>query len=279
MMPGAAVNKRIVDPGLYSKEYFLSDNEGWREYLGGLDSNIHPKFARALEIAGVSEGDNVLDIGCGRGELLYYCAMRRARALGIDYSASAIDIARLTIAKLPDGLKSMARAEVAESSSWDAKEKFNIVFMIETLEHMYDWQLADTFKRLETALADDGRIIIITPNHYYEKYLSPAKRVLDLPLNLFKIPFRMLKTKYRDSGFAPLVRKAFRFRPDRGDVNRLMHVNVATPSGIRRLLNRFDVSVWCEDPSRNPLSLIARRWWGRDIVAVARKRRNIPKFS
>jgi SAM-dependent methyltransferase len=261
----------IVDPGLYSRDYFLSDNEGWREYALDLDRNVHPKYARALEIARASDKDVVLDIGCGRGELLYYSARRGARAVGIDYSPAAVDIARKTIQRLPPEQRALARAEVADPAGFISAEKFTIIFMIETFEHMHDWQLRETFARLGGLLADGGRIIIMTPNYYFERYLSPMKRLLNLPLNLIKLPFRLLKKRYREAGVAALFRRAFRIWPDRGDLNRAMHVNVATPKKVRSSLSGFKASVWCEDGSLNPLSLLTRRWWGRDIIAVAIK--------
>jgi len=264
--------KAAVDPGIYSKDYFMGDNEGWREYLHGLDTHIHPKFARALQVGRPTADDVVLDIGCGRGELLYYSARAGARALGLDYSGAAIDIARQTIGSLPEGLRSNARAEVGDPCDYDFKEKYSLIFMIETLEHMHDWQLEETFAKAHRILADGGRFIIITPNYYYEKYLSPLKRIVNLPLNLIKLPFRTMKAKYRAAGMRSLLRKTLRVRIDRGELNRAMHVNVTTPAKVRRLLARFDASVRCEDPSGNILSFITKRWWGRDIIAVAKKR-------
>jgi 2-polyprenyl-3-methyl-5-hydroxy-6-metoxy-1,4-benzoquinol methylase len=271
-MTQATAKKAVVDPGIYSRDYFLADNEGWREYEGGLDACVHPKFARALEIARPAAKDTVLDIGCGRGELLYYCAKMGAEALGLDYSAAAVEIARQTIRRLPPELQGRARAEIGDPCTYEFGKKFSIVFMIDTLEHMHDWQLEEAFGRINSMLSGGGRLIIITPNHYYEEFLSPLKRLADLPLNLLKIPLRLARGRYKAADAWPLFLKAFRIRQDRGELNRAMHVNVATPAKVRRLLAAFDAKVTCEDPSTNVLSLLARRWWGRNIVAVARKR-------
>ena len=57
---------------------------------------------RAQRIAERLAGSKVLDIGCGRGELLYYSAMRGAAyALGIDYSEAAVELAQETAKRLP----------------------------------------------------------------------------------------------------------------------------------------------------------------------------------
>jgi 2-polyprenyl-3-methyl-5-hydroxy-6-metoxy-1,4-benzoquinol methylase len=269
--------KKTVDPALYSEEYFLTDNEGCLEYEKGLDSNIHTKFQQALKIASPSSKDSVLDLGCGRGELIYYCAKKGARALGIDYSPDAVRIAKRTIGMLPDGLRAAADAEVGDVASYDFHEKFTIVFMIEVVEHVYDWQLAEAFKRVHGILADGGRLIIITPNYYYEKYLLPLKRIVNIPFNLLKWPVRILKGKYRPKNANEMFRKIFKVKVDRGELNRVMHVNITTPAKLKKMLSGFDVDMRCEDHSKNILSLLTQKWCGRDIVIVARVKHGVTR--
>ena len=264
---------KIVSPDLYSRDYFLSDNEGFSEWGAGLENNMHPKFKLALKYAAPLTGDIVLDIGCGRGELIYYCAKRGAKALGIDYSSSAISIAKETIARLPDNLKAAASADVGDPAGYAFPDKYDIVYMIEVVEHMHDWQLKEAFKKIETIVKPGGRLIITTPNFYYERVLSPIKRIVDIPLNLIKWPIRIIKGKYKDSGAMKGLKKIFRIMPDRGELNRKMHVNIMTPGKLKKMLTDFKASVICEDHSVNILSLITRRWWGRDIIVVAEVKR------
>ncbi|MDD5135714.1 MAG: class I SAM-dependent methyltransferase [Candidatus Omnitrophica bacterium] len=263
---------KIVAPEIYSRDYFLSDNEGFREYFAGLDNNMHAKFRSALEYGRPAKGDTVLDIGCGRGELVYYCARKGAKALGIDYSKDAVDIARETIAKLPEDLRRLARAEIGDPVTYDFKDEYDVVFMIEIAEHMYDWQLEEAFRKIYKILKPGGRLVITTPNYYYEQYLSPLKRIMNIPFGLFKWPFRIFKDKYRKMGPAALLKKVFRIKADRGELNRKMHVNVTTPGKLKKLLSGFDTSIKCEDASGNIISLITRKWCGREIVVIAHKR-------
>jgi len=272
MIQSKEIKEERVSPDIYSRHYFLTDNEGWDEYLKGLDDYVHPKFKRALELGRPSKGDAVLDIGCGRGELLYYCARRGAKIQGIDYSRAAIDIAKDTIEKLPEGLRHLARAEIGDVVTYDFHEKYDIVFMIEILEHMHTWQLTEAFKKINEILSDKGKLVVITPNYYYEKYLSPVKGIIEMPWNLIKIPLRILRGKYRPKTIKEALRKIFRIRLDRGKLNKLMHVSVAKPSGIKKILSSFNTKIRCEDHSKNLISLITQRWWGRDIVVVASKR-------
>lgn len=265
--------KDIVNPELYSKSYYLTDNEGHSEYTSGINRHIHPKFNRALEIAKPSKADTVLDVGCGRGELLYYCAKNGAKALGIDYSKAAIDISKEAIRNLPTNLQHLTQAEVADITSYNFKEKYTIIFMIEIAEHMHDWQLVKAFSKINEILDNNGRLIIMTPNYYYEKYLSPIKRLVEIPWNLIKIPLRILRGKYKPKTLKEIFCKIFRIKLDRGELNKMMHVNITTPNKIKKLLAAFDIEIRCEDHSKNIISLIMQKWWGRDIVVVATKKR------
>jgi SAM-dependent methyltransferase len=260
-----------VPAEIYDKNYYLTDNEGCKEYREGLDTHMHPKFERALKLSGSLQGKNILDIGCGRGELLYYCVLRGARALGVDYSAHAIQIADETISRLPPALRANAQAAVSDACVYDFPDQYDVVFILEMLEHLTEEQLKNTFKKVSLVLKKGGMLIISTPNIYYEKYLSPLKRFFDIPFKIVKIPLRILRGKYRPKNSNEVWHKIFCIWPNRGEINKLMHVNVITPAVLRKLLKGFKARVYCQDPSMNPLSLLAVRWWGRDIVAVAIK--------
>lgn len=264
--------KEIVDPAIYGKEYFLRDNEGWKEWEAGLEAARHPKFERALELAGDVRGKDVLDIGCGRAELVYYCVKEGARALGIDYSSSAIEVAAETVKRLPEEMRNSAGVAVGEIGTFALPGKYDIVFMIEIAEHMHDWQLKEAFAKINSALKPGGKLIIMTPNYLYEKILSPVKRIVNIPGNCIKWPIRILRGKYKPKSFREVIGKMFRVAVDRGELNRKMHVNVTTRGTLKKLLTEFDLKIWCEDHSKNPISLLTRHWWGRDIVAIASKK-------
>ena len=264
--------KEKIPPYIYTKEYYLQDNEGYSEYSLNLDSHIHPKFYKALKIAKIKPGETVLDVGCGRGELLYYCAKQGAQALGIDYSQSAIDIAKETMKRLPKELQSKTQAHVGEAETFNYQHKYDVIFFIEITEHMHHWQLERAFAKFNNILSENGRLIIMTPNFLYEKYLQPLKKLFDIPCRVFKWPLRIVRGKYKPKNLNELLIKIFSIKTDRGELARKMHCNVIYPSRLKKLLKDFDVHIYCEDPSLAPLSLLLKKWMGREIIAIARKK-------
>ena len=259
---------------IYDRKYFLTDNEGCWEFQRGLDTCLHPKFARALQLAPVlAPGMDILDVGCGRGELLYYCAKQGARATGLDYSRDAVDLAKeKTVRLLPDDRQRLVRVVCDDIAHFTLDGTFDVIFVIEVLEHLTDEQIRSLLEKTRAHLKPAGRLIVTTPNFYYEKYLSVLKRFLDTPFRLMRELFRVLRGKSRAKDGRDLWRRIFRIRVSRGEQGKRMHVNVMTPGKLKGLLKDFDAVVMCEDPSNNPISLILRKWWGRNLVAVAKKK-------
>ena len=53
---------------------------------------------RGLDLAGVGEGDRVLDLGCGDGQILVAAARRGAQVVGVELSAELVDRAQAALA-------------------------------------------------------------------------------------------------------------------------------------------------------------------------------------
>jgi len=266
--------QRAPPPELYDRNYYLTDNEGCWEFQKGLDACIHPKFVRALELAPeMAPGVDVLDVGCGRGELLYYCARRGARATGLDYSPDAVALAQeKTVDLLPAAQRSLVRVVCDDIADFSLENTFDVIFVIEVMEHLTNAQIRSLLDKARAHLKPGGRLIVTTPNFYYEKYLLPLKRLLDTPFRFLREFFRVLRGKSRAKDGRDLWRRIFRIRVSRGEQGKLMHVNVMTPASLRDVLKGFNAVVTCEDPSKNPISLLLRKWWGRNLVAVANQK-------
>ncbi len=270
------IKEKIVTPLIYTEEYYREDNEGHREYLNicnKKEGKIHDKFERALKLAQIKKGENVLDVGCGRGELIYYAIEKGAsHVLGIDYSEAAIKIAKETILFLPEKDQVKAEAHVSTSEAFTYTQKYDVIFFLEIAEHMHDWQLQETFIKFNQILTANGRIIMITPNDSYEQYLRPITILMMIPGNFWKWPIRILAGKYKPKSFKEFLSRVFKWRIDRGDIHCQMHCNVMTPKSIKNHLTMFNAHVYCEGHSPSLLARFTVKWFGRDIIAIAQKK-------
>ncbi len=71
---------------LYDEQYFLHVCEGHQEFRSSEGEYLSKRLAEALAVAGIAPGMRVLDVGCGRGEILRNTIALGARAYGIDYA-------------------------------------------------------------------------------------------------------------------------------------------------------------------------------------------------
>ena len=87
-----------VDSALYDEAYFLSECEGYEEFIASGGQALSRRLATALDSAEIEPGMRVLDVGCGRGESLIWVSRQGALAWGLDYSSEALRIAKEMIA-------------------------------------------------------------------------------------------------------------------------------------------------------------------------------------
>src|SRR3954469_15115857 len=72
-----------VPSTLYTQEYFLTACEGYDEFIASEGEHLSRRLNAAFALANVEHGMKVLDVGCGRGEILRHCAQLGADAYGI----------------------------------------------------------------------------------------------------------------------------------------------------------------------------------------------------
>lgn len=114
------------------------------------------------------KGMDILDFGCGKGEIVG--AMRElnpgSKYSGVDVSATAIDYASkkypdVAFRKIEDG----GRLPFADNS-------FDFIFTSEVIEHVYDTENA--FREMARVLRPGGQLLLTTPYHGFVKNIILA---------------------------------------------------------------------------------------------------------
>ncbi|RMG91896.1 MAG: class I SAM-dependent methyltransferase [Chloroflexi bacterium] len=262
---------------LYTEEYFLTACEGYDVFLESEGQQLSRRLKEAFAVADVQPGMRVLDVGCGRGEIIRHCMRLGVEAYGIDYAEAAtrmtqkvIESERETLAAAGRDVKHI-KAGVCRS---DAKRLpfptgyFDRVLMFDVVEHLYPWELHQAMLEVHRVLKPNGRFIIHTaPNRWYDAYAYPWVRRLRILLG--------------EGDKYPKDPRAIT------PVNQDVHVNEQDMLSMRRALKQagFKGKVWLDSPPQNRqehfiLAILRRiafdvppfRWFfEREVFAVAEK--------
>jgi len=138
--------------------------------LKGLNVSEYKKLP--LKLANVKAGDKVLDVGCGRGEIIFQTANLGAISTGLDFSSDAIRIAQ--------SVREMHSSEIRNRINFvlsDCEEilfpdnTFDKVFLLDVVEHLSNEEINAIFLEIRRVLKPNGLLIIHTsPNGWIKKY-------------------------------------------------------------------------------------------------------------
>jgi ubiquinone/menaquinone biosynthesis C-methylase UbiE len=160
-----------IPPEVYDRDYFLSPIcEGFDEFASGEVSFNKAKHVRML---GPGPGLRVLDAGCGRGEILLACAKAGAEVAGIDYSESAVELTRETLADVPGA---DIRCGSVTELPWP-DESFDRIEYSDVIEHLDPEQTVPAFREFRRVLRPGGFLLThTTPNLLFRKVGWPLAR-------------------------------------------------------------------------------------------------------
>ena len=258
-----------VSSNLYTEEYFRTACEGFDEFNQSEGEHLSRRLKAAFELAEVRPGMNVLDVGCGRGEILRHCAGLGADAYGIDYATVAVDMSATVVKNtgVAQGQIGVGQANARQLPF--ASESFDRVLMFDVVEHLYPWELHEALLEVRRVLKPDGMFIVHTaPNVWYDRYAYPV--------------VRLFRTLLGQGASYPKNPREFLV-----DHNVHVHVNEQSLFSMQRVLRQagFEGNVWLDSPPQNwgssPLGQIRRllfsippfHWFfEREVFAVARKR-------
>jgi 2-polyprenyl-3-methyl-5-hydroxy-6-metoxy-1,4-benzoquinol methylase len=244
----------IVDPSIYDSDYYLKAFKGDPgQYIDELNNRMQNSLDRSMELGDPKPSERVLDIGCGRGQLAYTCAVLGCITTAIDYSEDAVKLTMLARENLP--VQARGRLEVSRMDFKDLDENkaYDVIFMADLIEHLTDEQIGQLMKKISRILVKGtGRAVIhTTPNRLFINLVYPLKRILNWP--------QILKNK-----------KSFFYQRGKYSYDLSMHINEQTPLSLKKHLKGFNTRVWCEDGSANVISLLTKSFAGSDIWAVVK---------
>lgn len=240
-----------VPSTVYTRDYYLTCCQGHEQFVESMGQVLPARLLIPLNLAGVRPGMRVLDVGCGRGEIVLQCARRGATAWGLDYAEEAILVARegLTTIATPEDLAHISIMRSNARSLPFPDNSMDVVFMLDVVEHLYPKELTETFTDIWRVLRPGGQLVIHTmPNLWYYHYGYPIYRVVQ---------------RLRREQLPPDPR----FRWDYHEV----HVNEQTPTTLHHALATcgYQAKVWLrttQDYSYEPNPVV--RWGMKFLTKV-----------
>ena len=166
---------------IYTKEYYLSDCSGYKEFLKG---EIAPRYLKALRLLTVPRRSMLLDVGCGRGELLHLAGKRGMRAVGVDISTEALGLC--------DGMRVRASAEFLPFRA----KSFDAISLLDVLEHFEAARGKNTLLELRRVCSDNGSVVVRTPNKWWRVFSGLVQAVF-LRKKKWRDIFQSLPTGHR----------------------------------------------------------------------------------
>ena len=252
-MPGRVVNSSELKD-TYTDSYYLRDCGGFDAYKRDKGVALSDqRFQSIIQLAEIAPVGRALDLGCGRGEIGVHLAAMGHKVLAVDYSESAINLAR-TAAEAA-GVRSRIGFHRGDVNQVRLSGLYDVAVASDLIEHLSPAELDCLYSRIAAHLAPEGLLVIHTfPNAWYYKYEHP----------------RRLREARKLEAYVPLE--------PRSRYEELMHINEQSPRVLKRQLRaHFEhVLLWfaahdLADPMENlrrPFSIGEQRAAG-DLFALA----------
>lgn len=234
-----------VPPEAYTDAYYREACGGGEEWdptgeIGGIYAHV------AADLLDLCPGRLLVDVGCGRGELLALAAQRGARALGVEYAPAALALARQTIAG--HGAAHLAQAVLGDARALPVEpDRADAVTMLDVVEHLAPTELAAALGEARRVLRPGGTLLVHTfPNRL-----------------IYDVTYRWQRA------LVPGRRRRWPADP-RNDFERRMHVGEQTRAALARVVSRAGFTR-------------VRAWWGEwvytDFVPSPRARRTYGRLA
>jgi SAM-dependent methyltransferase len=183
---------------LYTKHYYENLVLGAKEWRSG---GIRPEHEALLKLVDVKD-KKVLDLGCGRGDAMRWCLQHGATVTGIDFSPAAIALAKETLSGYTYSLEAGDALDVLPTLT----DKFDVILMLDSIEHIPAKEIKLILHRLYNMLAEGGRILVNTPYYkVYEDYIENGVFLRPSPTDKNPLTSGMHCTKYTQGRLVDLM--------------------------------------------------------------------------
>lgn len=223
---------RHIDPSIYTKEYYLHDCCGSEEFKKNAGGVLHQSVSFVVKHIELKPGMKVLDVGCGRGDIVVYYAQKGIEAYGIDYAKAGIVIANEVKEKQKKEIQKYIHFSLMNAKKLDFPDNFfDAIISIDVFEHLYKEELEVALSEIRRVLKNDGTLLVNTePNKIYldfwhRYYVYPVSTMLVTLSNLF--------TKSAYPGIP---------KDPRNDLHKQQHVNEPTYFYLKDLFKRHTFS-------------------------------------
>jgi len=231
----------------YTIDYYTQDCGGFEDYQKNKGKRIEDvRLQSVATIAGIKKPGRLLDLGCGRGELTYYFAKQGFEVTAIDYSESAIQLAKKCFSG-EESLRKQVQFYCTSVCNILLQDNYDLAVASDLIEHLSFEEVEHLYERVSRHLQPDGLFVIHTfPNLWYYQYDYTRRRKL-----------------------AALVGEYLPEQP-RSKYELLMHINEQSPRVLKKQLSRHFkyVLLWFADP-QNPGGSLVKKFSNREICAVS----------
>lgn len=102
---------------------------------------------------------NVLDYGCGTGFLIPHLLKFGVNVTGLDFSDKSVESVNKKFSGEPYFKGAFKKEDIIKKGL-----KFDVIFLLEVIEHLDDEYLEKTFEDIKKLLTENGVVVITTPN-------------------------------------------------------------------------------------------------------------------
>jgi cyclopropane fatty-acyl-phospholipid synthase-like methyltransferase len=212
----AALPAPVVPPDVYDESYYKHCCAGFEEWTSSGGERFAGIYPGVLTLAKFRPGMVLVDVGTGRGEMLAVAVeMGAARAVGIEYAPTAVEMAEQTLKV--HGTGDRAEVRLADARRIPLEDGIaDLVTLVDVVEHLSREELDRSLLEIRRILKPGGRVFIHT---------MPNRTIYDVTYPLLR-------------ALVPGGRKRWPADPRVHDEEREMHINEQTLTSLRGYLRR-----------------------------------------